>query len=419
MWRMAVKNVLFIVTEINSANGICSKAVMNELSSAGYNVFCIVNKENELPEGHYTENDIQYYTVKPRLVYRLENKLNVMEKGIKKKCLACFTVAINKTKLFFSIPSWPLISPLYAYRIYKKARLVCKNENIDIIVPVYTKMDALIAAKRIKKENPKIKYFPYFLDSLSGGYGPRMFSKEWIIKRGLKWEKRLLTTADKIILMKSSEEHHKKHSINREYYKKMVFLDLPLFMPDKYEEETNSSNGEIKELLFIGTILVQVRSPQKFFEVFRLINGDNYRLTIVGTNNCPELIDKAIKADRRITVLPFVTHERAKELMSSADFLVNFGNNDVSMTPSKIFEYMSTGRPIISTVPVENEPGTHYLKKYPMYCMLNEYCESTEEMAENLRAFLESPKENRAEVNYLMDDFYLNTPKAFAECINN
>lgn len=414
-----MKNVLFIVTEINSANGICSKAVMNELSSAGYNVFCIINKEKELPSDNYTENNIQYYTVKPRLVYRLENKLNAMEKGIKKKSLACFTFVINKIKLFFSIPFWPLISPLYTYRIYKKARLVCKNEDIDIIVPVYTKMDALIAAKRIKKENPKIKYFPYFLDSLSGGYGPRMFSKEWIVKRGLKWEKRLLKTADKIILMKSSEEHHKKYSANQEYYKKMVFLDLPLFITDKREEQTKSSNSDIKELLFIGTIPVQVRSPQKFFEVFRLISGDDYHLTIVGTNNCPELIEDAVKKDNRISIHPFVSHEKAKELMASADFLVNFGNNDISMTPSKIFEYMSTGKPIISTAPIENEPSCAYLSKYPMACVLKEYAGNEVDLAEQLQAFLACEENTQVSITDFSQDFYLNTPKAFLEVINS
>ena len=152
---MCVKTVLFIVTEINSANGICSKAVMNELSSDGYRVLCLSNEERELPKGHYTKDNIDFYTVKPRLVYRLENYLNTMGNGMKKKLLACFTMLLNKSKLFLSIPSWPLISLLYSYRIYKKAKDLCKTENVDVIIPVYTKVDALIAAEIIKKKiNP-------------------------------------------------------------------------------------------------------------------------------------------------------------------------------------------------------------------------------------------------------------------------
>ena len=415
---MCVKTVLFIVTEINSANGICSKAVMNELSSDGYRVLCLSNEERELPKGHYTKDNIDFYTVKPRLVYRLENYLNTMGNGMKKKLLACFTMLLNKSKLFLSIPSWPLISLLYSYRIYKKAKDLCKTENVDVIIPVYTKVDALIAAEIIKKKMPDIEYCPYFLDSMSGGFGPRMFSKDWVIKRGLKWERRLLKTADKIFLMKSSEEHHQKYSISEDYYKKMVFLDLPLFIPENNEKiEADSEKKDIVELLFIGTIPVQVRSPEQFFKVFKNVKGDNYRLTIVGNNNCPDLISRAVNEDSRINVLPFVSHEKAKDIILSADFLVNFGNNDISMTPSKIFEYMSTGKPVISTAPIKDEPGAKYLEKYPVCCILNEYCDTPEEMSEKLSLFLHEAHGKTVDTSSLKNEFYLNTPQAFTEQI--
>lgn len=413
-----MRNVLFIVTEIDSANGICSKAVMNELTNADCNVFCICNEEREYPKGCYTKNKINYITVRPRLTYRMERYINTLESGLKKKTVSLLRTVMDKTKLLFSVPTWPLISPLYSYRIYKKARVVCRNEKIDIIIPVYTKMDTMIAACKIKKDNPQIKYYPYFLDSLSGGFGPRVFSKEWVIKRGLKWEKRLLSSADKIILMKSSEEHHRQYSKNRPYFDKMVFLDLPLFIPEPPEENDEPQNRDFTELLFIGTIPVQIRNPQKFFEIFKFVEGDGYRLNIVGTNNCPGLMDRAAKEDERITLHPFVSHEQAKKLMNSADFLVNFGNNDISMTPSKIFEYMSTGLPIISTAPIENEPSAYYLEKYPLSCVLKEYGDSTEILAEQLKGFLKTAKGKRADADSLKDIFRLNTPQAFAESIN-
>ncbi|MGN1315816.1 MAG: glycosyltransferase [Acutalibacteraceae bacterium] len=414
-----MKNALFIVTEINSANGICSKAVMNELKNAGYNVLCVCNEERGLIKGSYTKDGINYYTVHPRLTYRMESYINTLESGFKKKIISLLRTVTDKIKLFLSVPTWPLISPSYTYRIYKKANTLCRNEKIDIIVPVYTKMDTMIAARKIKKENPQIKYYPYFLDSLSGGFGPRVFSKEWVIKRGLKWEKRLLNSADKIIMMKSSEEHHRQYSKNRPYYDKMVFLDLPLFIPETNTSEETTEKRDFTELLFIGTIPVQVRNPQKFFKVFRLVEGEKYRLTIVGTNNCPGLMDRAAKEDERICFRPFVSHEEAKALMRSADFLVNFGNNDISMTPSKIFEYMSTGRPIISTSPIEDEPSTYYLEKYPLSCILKEYCDSTESLAEQLKNFLETAQGKKTDAESLERIFSLNTPQAFIESISD
>ena len=40
-----MKRVLFVITERNSANGICVKSVMEELMNNGYKVFCVTNRE--------------------------------------------------------------------------------------------------------------------------------------------------------------------------------------------------------------------------------------------------------------------------------------------------------------------------------------------------------------------------------------
>ena len=39
-----MKKVLFIVTEINSANGICTQAIMNKMIERNIEVYCITNK---------------------------------------------------------------------------------------------------------------------------------------------------------------------------------------------------------------------------------------------------------------------------------------------------------------------------------------------------------------------------------------
>ena len=191
-----MKKVLLLVTERNSANGVCAKAVMEKMVQRGYDVFCITNREYN--DGISFEiSDIKYTCIKPRLVYRISSYLqNSGVFGIKRKILVWIHNILSKSKLLLSVFSWPLISPLYSYRIYKKAISVCENEHIDIIVPIYTQVDTLIAAKKIKNKMPQIKYVPYFLDSFSGGYGPKIFSHEWTVKRGLKWEKKLLPTLE-------------------------------------------------------------------------------------------------------------------------------------------------------------------------------------------------------------------------------
>jgi len=322
-----MKNHLFIVTESKSANGICCKAVMEALISNGDKCYCITNNEyDNFPKAE----GVEYTTVKPRLVYRLFSKAERLG-GINKKITFLVAQILNKLTLFLSIPTWPLISYGYSMRIYRAAKKICKEQKIDFIIPVYTQIDTLIAANKIKKKFPEVKMVPYFLDSFSGGYGPKIFSKEWTVKRGIKWEDKLLPQAEKIVIMKSSEKHYKKFAANKSYFNKMVFLDLPLYVKMK----TNGTNCDLLpkdkiNLLYIGTIPMHIRNPEYFLRVFNSVKNDNIQLNIVG--NCTDMAFLAEwqNKDSRIKVMPFVDHSTAISLMQNADFLAR--KNHVSMS---------------------------------------------------------------------------------------
>lgn len=67
-----MKRVLFVITERNSANGICVKSVMEELMNNGYKVFCVTNREYR-DNVYFYQNGVEFYTVRPRLSYRISS----------------------------------------------------------------------------------------------------------------------------------------------------------------------------------------------------------------------------------------------------------------------------------------------------------------------------------------------------------
>lgn len=410
-------NILFIVTEINSANGICCQAIMDELRHQGHEVFCITNQEVNIPPNN---NHINYFYVKPRLSYRLFKKAEKENNKIFKKLQYLTAKILNKLKLAMTITCWPFNSPLYSLRIYKTIKYVCNMEKIDVMIPVYTQIDTLIAAKKIKASNPDIKYYPYFLDSLSGGYGPKYFTRQMITTRGFKWEKFLVRNADRIFVMLSSKKHYQfyKNSIN--YYSKLRFLDLPLFIPFPQVNNRSELLSENKiNLLYIGSIPSNIRNPQFFFDVFMNTSNSNFHLTIIGTNTCPALIEKAIKKDKRISVYPSINHDKALEAMKTADILVNLGNNSKYMTPSKIFEYMSAQKPIVSTAPIYEEPSIKYLEKYPNACILYENDKDIPQLAETLENFINENIGITVPIEKIRQSFYLNSPQCFIKYITS
>lgn len=409
---------LFIVTESELANGICAKKVMNCLSSSGYKVYCLTNREYGMDKT-FTENGVEYFTVKQRFVYRIDSYLRHGKPSpLRRKLLTVVFKVLNKLKLATAYFSWPLISPVYCRRYYKAAKKLVCEQGITCMIPIYKQIDPLIAADKIKKQFPDVKLIPCFLDSLSGGAGPKIFSEKKTFKRGLYYKKRVLRRADSAIVMESSRAHHEKKTAGYDFYSKLNYLDIPLLsefkVPSGIKAPDMLEDGKVN-LLFIGTVIAHIRNPQKLFEVFSSLEGDDLRLNIVGTNDCPDLIRSATQRDPRIKVFPFVSHDEVMTLIDRADVLVNLGNNISSMVPSKIFEYMSTGKPIISTAPISDEPSAKYLKHYALSYILDESDYDKDKAVSELDAFLSENGKRRLPFSDIKKTFYSNTPEAFCD----
>ncbi len=401
---------LFLVTELHSANGICTKLVMDTLAQE-HEVYCITNREYGQKD-HFQIGEVSYQTVRPRLVYRMESYMTngAPSLAVRKK-VAVAHKFINKGKLLMTVYSWPLISKSFANRLYLVAEKLCREKQIDCVIPVYTQIDTLIAANRLKKQYGHIRYVPYFLDALSGGYGPRYFSQDWIRNRGLQWERKLLVRADHIIMMESSREHHACYSVAEPYYGKMHFLDLPLLqdVPAPCGQKPLLDEHRIN-LVYVGTLPGGIRSPEFLLQVFRHLEGEEWAFTFVGSTDCLPL-NEAARSDVRIRVVGRCDHDTALQYLAQADVLINIGNTNPNMTPSKIFEYMSFGKPIVSTQAVEQEPSRRYLERYPKALILDESM-SAEEAAMKIREFVRSCQGQTIDVEQVRQMFYANTPDA-------
>lgn len=403
---------LFIVTESLSANGICTQAVMERLA-AEHEVYCITNREWGMPE-RFERNGITYLTVKPRWVYAIGSMLARRElRPGPKKLWQKLQFVMDRAKLVLCLGCWPLLSPAYARRIEKTARRLCREADIGCIVPIYTQIDTLIAASRIKKDHPELFYIPYFLDSLSGGYGLRLFTPEQTRQKGLRWERRLLPCADRIIAMESSREHHERYSTGEPYYDRIAYFDLPLLRCDPPAAGAALMDAGKCNLVYVGTLPGGIRSPEYLLKVFGRMEGAQYQFWFVGTSDCA-ILNEAAARDSRIHVVGRCAHEVALQYEAQADVLVNIGNSNPNMTPSKIFEYMSFGKPILSTMAVAGEPSRRYLEKYPLALVLDETEQDISRTAGEVTDFLAHSAGQRTDLTRIRETFYQNTPDALA-----
>ena len=170
-------------------------------------------------------------------------------------------------------------------------------------------------------------------------------------------------------------------------------------------------------MLYIGSIPAHIRNPEPFLKVFQQTKNERYRLSIVGTSTCGEVLSEYAESDSRIVLYDPISHDEAMKRVADAAILVNLGNNIKEMTPSKIFEYMSYGKPIISTMPISDEPSASYLRQYPSSYLL-EYKDIDYEVEEvKMEEWIDKSIDKRIDFSSIETLFLRNTPAHFCDAV--
>ena len=397
-----------------SANGLCASNVIEQLKCQGHTVTVLANC-NIGCDPHEVDNGMEVYRVKQRLSIRLKEYSSVFatRRPITAKIAAGLAAVINKVQLLIMSPVWPVVSTGTMRRFRNAAMALQKRYDFDAVVSVYTPIETLLAGYELKKAFPQIKYIPYFLDALSGGYGPRYFTQERIIKRGLRIEKQIFPQADMIVAMKSSQEHQLKY--NGAYREKFVFLDIPMLTQIDGVPELPALKQRPSKFLFVGSISRNIRDPKTLLDALACMDNKDIVCEFVGTIDCMDAFSnlKQILGER-LVFTGYVQHDQLTKKILGADVLLNVGNLISTMVPSKIFEYMSYLKPVISTYDIEDEPSAKYLRQYSLALLLSGQ-DKPETNAQKIADFLKDIHSKRVDYETLEAQFYLNTPKAFVE----
>lgn len=296
-----------------------------------------------------------------------------------------------------------------------------KTHKFDIVVGVNQPLEALMAVQRLKQRCPDVKFVAYFLDALSGGNPLKGFTKDWMIQRGLEWEKRILPDADAVIMMEASRVHHEKYSRDCVYYDKIRYLDIPLLTPPPKSRSENPFDPKKTNILYSGSINPPIRDPRFILKFIEQYDQENVVWHFIGNISYRPFVklfeDICRRCPEKIQVHGFMKHDDLTAYLEHADLFFNLGENNPSVVSGKIFEYFSWGKPVISSVSIPDSSLFLYKDRYPLLFMLYE----NRDMAESRRELFQFIKKNRGvsvpfeKVNQL---FYQNTPKAFIDMLD-
>jgi glycosyltransferase involved in cell wall biosynthesis len=132
----------------------------------------------------------------------------------------------------------------------------------------------------------------------------------------------------------------------------------------------------------------RINGVDLLLSAFRLIESPEYRLAIFGRGELEGAVREAARRDGRILSGGAIPNEQVLRRQREATVLINPRPSHRLITrytfPSKLLEYMLSGRPVITTV-LPGIPGEYYEYVYP----LTE--ETPEGLARRIRAVCSRP----------------------------
>ena len=255
----------------------------------------------------------------------------------------------------------------WIYSIWKNRKKI--DINYDIIISVSLPFSSHIAAYIINRGKNK-KWIMDIGDPFS--LKNNAFENNRYLYKSLNYyfENKFYKKADQVVFthQESANEHKKFFNISE----KKVTIGNPIssFSQELFQKSI-SFNYETKPIMigYFGVLTKGVRSPE---EVLKFFSKTEFELHWYTNPDSREMI-KQNKIDLKYNkFFDMVSRNEALEKMvNSLHCLLSIGNLNPSQLPSKVIEYISTGKPVIHFVEIQDDPVLEIADEFSNLIVIN------------------------------------------------
>ncbi len=350
-----MKKVLFILYEYypyGSAITNCLKAIIEDMLAKKIEVSVVTRRNYASLKKHEFLNGVE--------VYRINDYFNI------------YTNKINSCSSKFKGIFYRIIRKIiYNYRkILKKDGFMdysksCKLANkivkngYDVIISCSYPMMMHKIANNVKKNN-NIKWISYQFDPHSFNYT----LDQNLIEERIKEEINFFSICDGIFLpyVNYYENINSKLSALKDKYYPFEFALI-----NKNNVENNFKGDKIR-FVFTGTFYDNIRIPDYMLDFFKNVKFD-YELILcyICENNIKnKLLKYKNEFGDKLILNEKLSKSECDEFLKSANIIVNVGNEIINQVPSKVYEYISYGKPIVNFYSNIDDTSKKILDKYPL-----------------------------------------------------
>lgn len=286
----------------------------------------------------------------------------------------------------------------YSYLLTRKYQRatdrIIHHEDIDALIPVSAPHEAMAAALKIIKKHPEINLIPYQLDRFANAIClyDNPITKKIIMKNNISFEYELISASKHYFLLFPIYSHFNDDPLFFDVIEKMTPTEHPLVrkirqVDDKYRFR----NTDKIHMVYAGSLDKTLRNPEYLLKMFFIHQAElsEVALELFTFGNCQEMIQTYVK------ILPELIHDNGKvsaqileSVLYNADLILTIGNRSDKEVPSKLFEYLSYGKPIVHLYYSTSDAYIYYLERYPYALLLNMEDKSMEKNALKLATFI-------------------------------
>ncbi len=314
-----------------SPTGKCAEAYIDLLTDA-YNISVIcIAKDNK---SSFTHNG--------KAVYPTADGYTRFQRWLERKNAPRLLQNICKVPVHI-LQSFVHPNNLYGYVKKAQAKLAAIHSKrpIDVIFSVGAPMAAHVAAKKFRKTHPDVRWVTYTVDSYGAqNKGSRRYAA------ALAFESAVLQTSDRVLL--SEEIMESSPELCRAFSEKC--MALPYLMPPSclVQDSSGYFDPEKIHLVYAGRFYKSIRNPEYLLQLALAMDADCV-LHLYCQSDCDGMIDDYVhRSNGKIQRHTPVSTEEIQRIYGAADVLVSVGNSTPEFKPSKTFEYIASGKPILN-----------------------------------------------------------------------
>ena len=231
---------------------------------------------------------------------------------------------------------------------YKTLEDEYQIREFECLLPCCMPIEAVVASYWFKKNHNNVKLIPVLYDLYSDSdiYFRNEIIKKFKKNAAQKLENKIFDYADAIFYVDNWKTYFETHKYNYS-----VLIEHPLIERNECVAIPLKNPSKIN-VVYQGEVNYEIRNPSKALNILsKILNGDSKHLIglhFFAYGNAYGEIEKfAEKYNQRIELYGKVPKEVADGYASSADIYIIFANANSFVIPSKIYECISSGKPIM------------------------------------------------------------------------